>query len=106
VDLRVGSPTFGAHVATELDPGSGRALYLPDGVGHSFLARADDTCVSYAVSTEYVPGSQIDIDPLDPELALPWHLTEPPVMSDKDRKAQSLAEALAAGVLPTWQEVA
>ncbi|HEY9373547.1 dTDP-4-dehydrorhamnose 3,5-epimerase family protein [Streptomyces sp.] len=104
VDLRVGSPAFGRHHVTELDPGSGRALYIPDGVGHGFLTLAEDTCISYVMSTVYAPGTQLDIDPFDPELALPWGFTEPPLTSPKDAAARSLAATLAAGDLPRWEE--
>ncbi|MEV5986230.1 dTDP-4-dehydrorhamnose 3,5-epimerase family protein [Streptomyces sp. NPDC052051] len=102
VDLRVGSPTFGAHRVTELDAASGRSVYVPEGVGHGFLALTDDTCVCYVVSTTYVPGTQIDINPLDPDLDLPWECAGTPLISDKDAHAPLLAEALAAGLLPDF----
>jgi NDP-hexose 3,5-(Or5-) epimerase len=102
VDLRVGSATFGAHHVTELDAGSGRSVYVPDGVGHGFLALTDDACICYVVSTRYVPGTQIDINPLDADLALPWGFTEPPLISEKDAQAPGMREALAAGLLADW----
>lgn len=105
VDLRVGSPTFGEHHVTELDAKSGRSVYVPDGVGHGFLALTDDTCISYVLSTVYVPGTQIDIDPLDADLALPWGFSGPPLMSDKDTKAPGVRAALAAGLLTRWTDV-
>jgi NDP-hexose 3,5-(Or5-) epimerase len=103
VDLRVGSPTFGFHHVTELDAASGRCVYVPEGVGHGFLTLTDDASICYVVSTRYVPGTQIDIDPVDPDLALPWGFTEPPLISEKDAQAQGLREALAAGLLADWQ---
>ncbi|MEV0444321.1 dTDP-4-dehydrorhamnose 3,5-epimerase family protein [Streptomyces spectabilis] len=102
VDLRVGSPSFGRHQVTELDAGSGRSVYVPEGVGHGFLTLTDDTCICYVLSSTYVPGTQIDIDPLDGQLALPWGFTRPPLMSDKDARAPSLAEAVSAGLLARW----
>lgn len=104
VDLRVGSPTFGRYDVTHQSPESGVAVYLPDGIGHAFLALTDDTCMSYLCGEEYVPGTMIDVDALDPELALPWNLTEPPIRSDKDAAAPTLAEAAAAGLLPTYEQ--
>lgn len=103
VELRTGSPAFGSHHVTTLDAGSGRSLYIPDGVGHGFLALTDDTCISYVMSTVYAPGTQIDVNPLDPELGLPWQPAGPPLMSPKDTGAPSLAETLASGVLPEWR---
>ncbi|NDU71422.1 dTDP-4-dehydrorhamnose 3,5-epimerase [Actinomadura sp. DSM 109109] len=104
VDLRVGSPSFGHHAVNELHAGSGRSVFVPEGAGHAFLALADDTCVCYALSTTYAPEAQISIDPLDPDLALPWRLTEPPLLSGTDAAAPTLAETIAAGLLPRWQE--
>lgn len=105
VDLRVGSPTFGTHHVTDLDAGSGRCVYVPPGAGHGFLALTDDTCICYVVSTRYVPGTQVNIDPLDPDLALPWGFSEPPLMSDKDSNAPGVRAAAAAGLLATWLDV-
>jgi NDP-hexose 3,5-(Or5-) epimerase len=102
VDLRVGSPTFGEHVSTELDPVSGWGAYVPEGVGHGFLTMADDTCICYALSSEHVSGTQIDINPFDPELALPWGFTEPPLISDKDAQAPTVADIRSAGLLAEW----
>ncbi|MEE1790021.1 dTDP-4-dehydrorhamnose 3,5-epimerase [Streptomyces sp. BE308] len=104
VDLRVGSPTFGRHAVNVLDARAGTAVYVPEGLGHGFLALSDDACICYVLSSRYVPGTQFEIDPLDPELDLPWGLTGAPLLSPKDAGAPSLARALAAGTLPTWQE--
>lgn len=102
VDLRVGSPAFGEFHRTLLDAESGRSVFVPEGVGHGFLTLADDTCICYVLSTVYVPGTQIDINPFDPDLALPWDFPEAPLISDKDAKAPTVAEASAAGVLSGW----
>ncbi len=104
VDIRVGSPTFGRYDVTWQSPQSGTAVYLPDGIGHAFLALTDDTCMCYLCSTEYEPGTMIEIDALDPDLALPWGLKAPPIRSIKDAAAPSLAQAAAAGLLPTYDQ--
>jgi NDP-hexose 5-epimerase len=104
VDLRVGSPTFGQHDVTDQSPESGPAVYLPDGVGHAFLALTDDAVMCYLCSQEYQPGSMIEVDALDPALALPWGLSEPPIRSVKDANAPTLAGAAAAGLLPTFTQ--
>ncbi|MEV0557041.1 dTDP-4-dehydrorhamnose 3,5-epimerase [Streptomyces sp. NPDC050597] len=106
VDLRIGSPAFMKHQVNELDADSGRSVYVPEGVGHGFLALTDDACICYVVSSTYVPGTQIDINPLDPELDLPWDCPEIPLISDKDAKAPTVAEARAAGVLPRFGSTA
>ncbi|SBT42828.1 dTDP-4-dehydrorhamnose 3,5-epimerase family protein [Micromonospora auratinigra] len=104
VDIRVGSPTFGRYEVNWLDAQSAAAVYMAEGLGHAFLALTDDTCVNYHCSTPYMPEVDLHVNPLDPELALPWGLTEEPVISEKNAKAPTLAEAADRGLLPTWAD--
>ena len=100
VDVRVGSPTFGAHEAVELDGRSCRAVYLAEGLGHAFVALEDDTVMAYLCSTPYAPGREHGVSPLDPALALPWPADLEPVLSEKDASAPMLAAAAEQGLLP------
>ncbi len=104
IDLRVGSPTFGRSASNLLDEENGRCVYVPDGVGHGFLSLTDDSCICYVLSEEFVPGTQLDINPMDPELNVPWGHTRPPIISDKDAGAMGVRAALEAGLLPSWRE--
>jgi dTDP-4-dehydrorhamnose 3,5-epimerase len=104
IDIRVGSPTFGQWDAVELDDTSLNAVYLPEGLGHAFIALADDTVMNYLCSTGYNPGGEHGIDPLDSDLALPWPTDIEPILSDKDAAAPSLAEALRIGLLPRYAD--
>ena len=70
VDVRVGSPTFGVVDVVRLDSEHRRAVYLPEGVGHAFLALEDDSTLTYLCSTGYAPGREHGINPLDPDLGL------------------------------------
>ena len=109
VDLRVGSPTFGVWDAVRLDDENHHAVYLPEGVGHAFLALAEHTVASYLCSTPYNPPAEHGIDPLDPDLALPWALHLPRgelILSEKDAAAPRLADARRDGALPTWEQCA
>ncbi|MFD9893908.1 dTDP-4-dehydrorhamnose 3,5-epimerase family protein [Amycolatopsis sp. NPDC059027] len=103
VDLRVGSPTFGRYEITLQEAASGLAVYFAEGLGHAFLTLTDDTCVNYVCSTEYVPGTMVDIQAFDPAIGIPWNLSGEPVMSDKDKVAPTLHEAAEAGLLPTYE---
>lgn len=106
VDLRIGSPTFGRHESRELIPETGLAVYIPDGLSHGFVALTDDTCLCYVLSTTYVPGTQIAVDPWDPALDLPWPLdASSAIMSDQDIEAPSVAEAEKAGLLSRYEDV-
>ncbi|GAB2862493.1 dTDP-4-dehydrorhamnose 3,5-epimerase family protein [Actinocorallia aurea] len=104
LDLRVGSPTFGEYDSNLLEPGTGTAVFIPEGMAHGFLSLADDSCVSYVFNTPYVPGTPFEIHPLDPELALPWNLADDPVIAAKDLRAPTLRQALDRGVLPGYRE--
>lgn len=104
VDIRVGSPTFGAVDAVRLDPVGFRAVYVPGGVGHAVMALEDDSVISYLCSTGYDPGREHGLDPLDPELGLPWPADLAPLLSDKDRAAPGLSRARAAGLLPRYED--
>jgi NDP-hexose 3,5-(Or5-) epimerase len=103
VDLRAGSPTFGRHVARRLSPATRTSLYIGEGLGHSFLALEEDTCMHYCCSTAYVPEDVFTVNALDAELALPWPLAERPIMSGNDFHAPTLAEAAAQGLLPRYE---
>lgn len=106
VDIRVGSPTFGVHDTVLLTSDEPRALYLSEGVGHAFLSLEDHSSVVYLVSTPYAPDREFGIDPMDPELALPWPTDVEFELSAKDRAAPSLAAALGQGLLPTMEQCA
>lgn len=104
IDLRVGSPAFGRWDSVLLDTEMYRAVYLAEGIGHAFVALADDTTMAYLCSTGYNPAAEHTVNPLDPALALPWPADIEPVLSDKDRTAPTLAEAADAGILPHWDD--
>ena len=102
VDIRVGSPTFGRWDAVRLDDAEYRAVYLAEGLGHAFVATEDATTMAYLCSTGYNPATEHTVDPLDPALGLPWPSDLPLVLSDRDRAAPRLADALAAALLPEY----
>jgi dTDP-4-dehydrorhamnose 3,5-epimerase len=104
LDTRVGSPTFGRWDSVELGNGSFRAVYFPLGVAHCFVALQDDTMMAYMVSSGYVADQELAINPLDPELGLPWPSDVTPILSPRDQAAPTLAVALAAGVLPRYKD--
>jgi dTDP-4-dehydrorhamnose 3,5-epimerase len=104
VDLRVGSPTFGQWDTVVLDSREFRAMYLAEGLGHGFVALEDDTVMAYFCSEPYNPTGEHGITPLDPTLDLPWPTDIEPVLSDKDRTAPTLAEAVDRGLLPVYAD--
>ena len=104
VDIRVGSPTFGASDAVRLDAVDRRGVYLSEGLGHAFLALTDDANVTYLCSEPYNPTGEHGIHPLDPALGLPWPDDVEPLLSDKDAAAPTLAQAQDSGLLPSYED--
>ncbi|MEU0247463.1 dTDP-4-dehydrorhamnose 3,5-epimerase [Streptomyces sp. NPDC006235] len=103
VDTRVGSPTYGRWDAVVLDPVDFRAVYLPIGVGHAFVALTDDTVMSYLISGPYVARNELALSVLDPRLGLPIPEDIEPILSQRDIAAPTLAEAERQGLLPDYE---
>lgn len=101
VDVRIGSPTFGRWEAVLLDTLDRRAVWLSEGLGHAFCALEDDTTAMYLCTATYNPTGERGIHPLDPTVGLELPEGLIPLLSPKDAAAPGLAEAEAAGVLPT-----
>lgn len=83
VDVRPGSPTYLRWAGVELRAGERRAVYVPPGCAHGYLALTDGAEVLYSSSTPYVPGGEHGLRWDDPVLAIAWpHPVE--VVSAKD----------------------
>lgn len=72
VDIRRGSPTYGAHVAVELNDADGRQLYVPEGFAHGFCTLEPDTEVIYKVTDFWTPDCEDGVLWNDPALAIAW----------------------------------
>ncbi len=105
VDIRVGSPTYGHWDSVLLDDVDRRSVYLSEGLAHAFLALQDDSTVMYLCSAPYAPQREHTIAATDPAIGIEWPLpAEQLVLSERDAAAPSLADARAAGLLPTWAD--
>jgi dTDP-4-dehydrorhamnose 3,5-epimerase len=95
VDLRPGSPTFRNMETFELRGDEQISLYVPAGCAHGFQALTDPADVSYRIDRPHDPAEDLSIACTDPDLAIGWPRPIA-LMSERDRAAGSLAEALRA----------
>jgi dTDP-4-dehydrorhamnose 3,5-epimerase len=94
VDIRKGSPTYGKYVTVELSEANKRQFFVPRGFAHGFLVTSDEAIFTYKVDNAYAPQHEGALLYNDPELAIPWPISEEKlILSDKDRNA-SLLKAL------------
>lgn len=91
VDVRLGSPTFGRHVAAELSAENFRQLYVPPGLLHGFCVTSEVAQVEYKCTAVYDPAADFSVRWDDPELEIPWPVADP-ILSDKDRDAPLLRD--------------
>jgi dTDP-4-dehydrorhamnose 3,5-epimerase len=96
VDVRPGSPTFGAWEGFELDDVLHRQLFVSAGFAHGFQALEDETDVVYKVGTLYDPAAEIGVLWKDPDVAINWPIPDA-IISDRDRanpRLRDIAEQL------------
>lgn len=93
VDINPASPTFGRHVAVELNDENHRQFYIPPGYAHGFCVLSDTADFLYKCTEYYQPGDEIGVLWNDPDIAINWPIAQPQ-LSDKDRALPSL-QALA-----------
>lgn len=94
VDIRKGSPTFGLHVAVELNSTNKRQLFVPRGFAHGFVVLEDDTTFAYKVDNYYSPENDRGIAFDDEAIGIDWLVdTKSLNLSDKDTKQPLLKDA-------------
>jgi dTDP-4-dehydrorhamnose 3,5-epimerase len=93
VDLRIGSQTYGRWVGEILSEENGNQLWIPKGFAHGFLALSRIAKVSYKVTNYWSPDDERCIRWDDPDLSVDWPKTGAPIVSEKDRAGNLLAEA-------------
>jgi dTDP-4-dehydrorhamnose 3,5-epimerase len=102
VDVRVGSPTFGKHVAVELTSENRRQLWIPRGMAHGFLVLSDTADFFYKCDEFYSPSDEFVLQWNDPAIGIDWRC-DAPTLSARDRSARTLAQL--EGLLPRYEDV-
>jgi dTDP-4-dehydrorhamnose 3,5-epimerase len=93
VDIRIGSPTFGEHVAVELSRENWEQLWIPVGFAHGFCTLQAETEVAYKTTDFYSPPDEFGLAFDDPALAIQWPVVPATAhLSDRDRRHPRLSE--------------
>lgn len=93
VDLRRSSPTFGKWVGLELSADSMHVLWIPPGFAHGFAVLSEQADIIYKTTDYYAPEHERTVRWNDPQLGIAWPLSGEPLLSEKDRRGASLADA-------------
>lgn len=91
VDARKGSPTYGKWVGEVLSFENGKQLLVPAGFLHGFMTLEPDTEIVYKCTDYYAPESDGSVHWDSCGVAWPLDIATP-VISDKDKVAQSLSD--------------
>ena len=93
VDMRKTSPTFGKWVGVTLSAANKQMLWIPPGFAHGFLVLSHTADFLYKTTDFYDPHSEHCLRWDDPEVAIAWPLTSPPLLSSKDLQGKSLQQS-------------
>ena len=93
VDIRKNSPSFGESVSCILSADNKRQLWVPVGFAHGFVVLSETAEVLYKTTDYYAPQHERCILWNDPDLAIDWSVTNPPIVSAKDRVGQPFKSA-------------
>lgn len=105
VDLRKNSPTFGKHYLVELSADNKKMFYIPPGFAHGFLTLEDNTEFQYKCTDYYAPEFDSGVLWNDSDIGIDWDFekyglsAEEILLSDKDKKQQTLQEFVESGVV-------
>ena len=95
VDIRLGSPTFGQHVAVELSEDNHVQFFIPKGFAHGFAVLSDTAVFQYKCDEFYHPEADSGIQLLDDELGIDWQIPwDKAIMSEKDKIRERLSRLL------------
>jgi dTDP-4-dehydrorhamnose 3,5-epimerase len=101
VDVRVGSPSFGKHIAIELNDETRRQVWVPRGLAHGFLVLSEFADFFYKCDELYNAADELVLRWNDPNLAIGWGC-QSPKLSPRDSAGRTLSELH--DLLPPYQD--
>lgn len=93
VDIRKGSPTLGKWFGTEISADNKKQVWAPAGFARGFCVLSDYAELQYKCTGIYNPACESGIRWNDPGVGITWPMKDP-ILSEKDRNAQTLEEWL------------
>ena len=93
VDIRRASPSFGGNFSIRLSADNALMIWIPRGFAHGFLTLSETADILYKTTDFYMPAAEHCIAWDDPQLAIDWPLSDPPVLSPKDAAGKSLQDS-------------
>jgi dTDP-4-dehydrorhamnose 3,5-epimerase len=97
VDIRKGSPTLGKWAGIEASSENRREVWAPAGFARGFCVLSDFAEIQYKCTGAYNNKGESGILWNDPEIGIEWPVKNAE-LSEKDKKAQTLAQWLASPV--------
>lgn len=94
VDIRKGSPTFGQHVAVELNEDNHLQFFVPRGFAHGFSVLSETAVFQYKCDAFYHPASDAGINIKDESFGIDWRIpAEKAILSEKDLRHANLLDS-------------
>ncbi len=93
VDIRKDSPTLGQWLGVEVSAADKRQVWAPAGFARGFCVLSEHAEIQYLCTGVYNQVAESGIRWNDPEVGIEWPVDDP-ILSAKDREAQTLAEWL------------
>ena len=92
VDIRKGSPTFGKHVAVELNDENRLQFFIPKGFAHGFSVLSETAVFQYKCDEFYHPEADYGVQLADPAHGIDWQIpADRMILSEKDKKRLPLS---------------
>lgn len=93
VDIRLGSPTYGQHVAVELSAENHRQFFISKGFAHGFAVLSETAVFQYKCDEFYHPEADDGISILDGSLGIDWRIpADKAILSERDTRHGMLAD--------------
>jgi dTDP-4-dehydrorhamnose 3,5-epimerase len=104
VDIRKGSPTLGKWAGVEVSAENRRQFYAPAGFARGFCVLSTTAEIQYKCTGLYSNKAESGILWNDPAIGIEWPISPAEAqLSDKDKKAQTLAQWLTSSESDNFQ---